>query len=160
MKLQGFILFAMPLCLFSQQAPGPANHYVGSAVCKTCHPDVWLNFNRNPHFKSIASGKEPAEKTGCEGCHGPGGNHVEARGGKSSIRAFSLFTPDQALNACLTCHSKDLSRANIRRSAHTQADVVCTNCHSIHKARHSQISAGQTANGTLLHVPRARPRAV
>jgi DmsE family decaheme c-type cytochrome len=111
------------------------NIFVGSEVCRTCHPDIWLNFYKNPHFKSIVSGKEPEDKTGCEGCHGPGGDHVEASGGKTTIpRAFSLMSSDQALNTCLRCHSKDLSRANIRRSSHTEADVVCSNCHSIHKA--------------------------
>lgn len=137
MKLLGIVFLTLPLYLAAQATqatpPPAANKYVGSTVCKTCHPDVWLNFNKNPHYKSIASAKEPAEKTGCEGCHGPGGAHVQAGGGKPTIRAFSLFTPDQALDTCLTCHSKDLSRANIRRSAHTEADVVCTNCHSIHK---------------------------
>jgi DmsE family decaheme c-type cytochrome len=59
---------------------------------------------------------------------------VAAKGGKTTIpRAFSLMTADQALNTCLECHSKDLSRANVRRSSHTEADVVCSNCHSIHK---------------------------
>ena len=63
--------------------------YVGSAVCKTCHPDVWASFYKNPHYKSIASGTEPPEQTGCESCHGPGKAHVEARGGKATIIAFS-----------------------------------------------------------------------
>jgi DmsE family decaheme c-type cytochrome len=132
MKLSGIAaLLALPFVLAAQ----PANKYVGSEVCKTCHPDVWQNFYKNPHYKSIASGKEPEDKTGCEGCHGPGGNHVAARGGKTTIpRAFSLLTPDQALNTCLGCHSKDISRANIRNSPHTEADVVCTDCHSIHKS--------------------------
>src|SRR5712671_398402 len=68
--------------------------FVGSTTCRTCHPDVWLNFYRNPHYKSVASGKEPPEKTGCEGCHGPGGAHVAARGGKTTIpHAFSLLSP-------------------------------------------------------------------
>src|SRR5258707_10054801 len=55
------------------QTPAPlptAPGFVGGNACKTCHADVWLNFYKNPHFKSIASGKEPPEKTGCEGCHG------------------------------------------------------------------------------------------
>jgi DmsE family decaheme c-type cytochrome len=111
-----------------------ANKYVGSEVCKTCHADVWLNFYKNPHYKSIASGKEAPEKTGCEGCHGPAGDHVAARGGKATIGAFSNFTPQQALDTCLTCHSKDISKADIRHSPHTEADVACNSCHSIHKA--------------------------
>lgn len=111
----------------------PVSGYVGSTTCKTCHPDIWLNFYKNAHFKSVASGKETPEKTGCEGCHGPGAAHVK-KPGKDTIRAFSQMSPQQTLNACLGCHAKDLSRANIRRSAHTEADVACSSCHSIHKA--------------------------
>jgi DmsE family decaheme c-type cytochrome len=110
----------LPFCASAQTA---ANKFVGGEACKVCHSDVWFNFYKNPHFK-----------TGCEGCHGPGGNHVAAHGGKATIRAFSLMSSDEVLNTCLECHSKDLSRANIRRSAHTEADVVCSNCHSIHKS--------------------------
>ena len=108
--------------------------YVGSAVCKKCHPDVWLNFFKNPHYKSIATASEPPERTGCEGCHGPGQAHVAAQGGKATIRAFSQMGARLVADTCLLCHSKDLGKANIRRSSHTLADVVCTSCHSIHKS--------------------------
>jgi DmsE family decaheme c-type cytochrome len=107
--------------------------YLGSNVCRTCHADVFQNFYKNPHFKSIASGKEPPEKTGCEGCHGPGKAHVEARGGKTTIpHAFSLMSSKAAIEDCLGCHARDFNRANIRRSEHTLHDVACTSCHSIH----------------------------
>lgn len=39
--------------------PKPDSQYVGSTVCKACHPNVWLNFYKNPHFKSMTSGKLP-----------------------------------------------------------------------------------------------------
>jgi DmsE family decaheme c-type cytochrome len=124
------------MLLGAQTAPKPAGEYVGSTVCKTCHPDIWLNFYKNPHYKSIAAGKEPPERTGCEGCHGPARKHVAAGGGKGTIiHVFALMSPTQILDDCLTCHSKDLSKANIRRSAHTDADVVCSTCHSIHKSQ-------------------------
>ena len=138
--LKWICLALIPLALVAQTNPSPAGttgnsgKYVGSEVCKTCHADIWLNFYKNPHYKSISSGKESPAKTGCEGCHGPAADHVSARGGKAIIGAFSNFTPEQTLDTCLSCHSKDVSRANIRRSAHTEADVVCSNCHSIHKA--------------------------
>jgi DmsE family decaheme c-type cytochrome len=109
--------------------------YVGSDACKACHAAVWNQFFRNPHYKSIASGKESPENTGCESCHGPGKAHIEAHGGKATIIAFSEVGPEKTLDACLRCHAQTLSRANIRRSAHTQADVVCTNCHSIHGSK-------------------------
>jgi DmsE family decaheme c-type cytochrome len=127
------VFLLLPLLLPGQTALKNGNRYLGSEVCKTCHADVWLNFYKNPHYKSIASGKETPEKTGCEGCHGPAGNHVAAGGGKATIGAFSNFTPQQTLDTCLTCHSKDVGKANIRRSVHTDADVVCSNCHSVHK---------------------------
>lgn len=125
----GWLLF-LPLYCFGQSGAG----FTGSNVCRSCHPDVWLNFYKNAHSKSLASGRLPPEQTGCEGCHGPGKAHVEARGGKQHIRAFSLMQPRQVLDACLRCHAKEFSRANLRRSSHTQADVVCTSCHSIHKS--------------------------
>src|ERR1700689_1331284 len=130
MRLLRAILLASMLAAIAQGA----EEYVGSTACKTCHPDVWAKFYRNPHFKSLASGKESQENTGCESCHGPGKAHVDAHGGKATIIAFSQLGPEKTLDACLRCHGQTISRANIRRSAHTQQDVVCTNCHSIHKS--------------------------
>ena len=142
-QLHGVLLSLALFLAVARAQFGPAatpsnpvsSEYVGSAVCKTCHPNIWLNFYKNPHYKSIASGTETPARTGCEGCHGPAKAHVEARGGMTTIpHAFSLMQPKEILDDCLTCHAKDFSRANIRRSSHTLADVVCTNCHSIHKA--------------------------
>jgi DmsE family decaheme c-type cytochrome len=115
------------------------NTYVGSNVCRRCHPDVWSTFYKNPHYKSLANVHEvrqgePITPAGCETCHGPGGAHVAAGGGKATIIAFSQLQPKQVLDNCLTCHSETLSRANIRRSPHTLSDVVCTSCHSVHKS--------------------------
>ena len=116
-----------------------AGDYVGSAVCKTCHADIWFNFYKNPHYKSIASGDQPPDLTGCEGCHGPGQAHVAAHGGKTTIpRAFSLMDSRAILDTCLRCHAPDFAKSNIRRSSHSLANVVCTNCHSIHKSKSTQ----------------------
>ena len=114
-------------------APAPNNQFAGNNICESCHSDVWMNFYKNPHYKSIASGKEPEAKTGCEGCHGPARKHVENLGGKDTIpHAFSLMTPAQVMDTCLTCHARDLEKANIHRSEHTRNNVACTSCHSIH----------------------------
>lgn len=130
------LLLWAPVGLLSQTTLPANGGYVGSAVCKGCHPDVWMNFPKNAHFRSVASGKETLENTGCEGCHGPGAGHVKAGGGKTTIpHAFSLMEPPQILDDCLRCHIKDIPRANIRRSMHTGADVVCSTCHSIHKSQ-------------------------
>ena len=138
--------FAFCILLFSAaiaggQAPAPANQakptgdnkYVGSQVCQDCHSEITDTFYKNPHNKSIVSQKEPPERTGCEGCHGPGGQHYAAGDG-SSIIAFPKIPKEQVLDTCLGCHSQTLSRANIRRSSHTVNGIVCTNCHSVHSS--------------------------
>jgi DmsE family decaheme c-type cytochrome len=122
-------------CLFLLWQPPspPSTGYIGSAACKTCHPDVSSTFFKNPHYKTLASDKWPPESKGCEGCHGPGKAHVQARGGKTTIpRAFSLLSPKDTIAACLTCHARDMGKVNIRRSEHTLANVACTSCHSVH----------------------------
>jgi DmsE family decaheme c-type cytochrome len=108
------------------------SQFAGSTVCKTCHADVATNFFKNPHYKSVASGTETPDRTGCEGCHGPGRGHADSMGQTPIARAFSSMTPNQVMETCLACHAKDASKANIHRSAHSDSNVVCTNCHSIH----------------------------
>jgi DmsE family decaheme c-type cytochrome len=132
------LLAVLGACRLAAQPTGAksaaaSDAYAGSNACRTCHPNVALQFFRNPHNKSGVLANTPVDKAGCEGCHGPGKKHVDAKGGKDSIGAFSQLTAGQALDACLRCHSKDQNRANIRRSNHTQANVVCTSCHSIHQ---------------------------
>jgi DmsE family decaheme c-type cytochrome len=109
-----------------------AADFVGSEPCRRCHPDVWKNFTANPHFRTYAvHGAQP--NTGCEGCHGPGGDHVK-KPSKKLIFAFSEHTSGEILDRCLTCHGGDFNRANIRRSEHIQAGLACTSCHSIHSS--------------------------
>ena len=125
----------------SSKSPGSAapivnpvqGEFAGNQECAKCHPAEWKAFYKNPHFKSLASGKEPPERTACEGCHGPAKNHILAGGGRSTIpRAFTIMKPAQIIQTCLTCHAKDFNRANIHRSEHTLHDVACTECHSNH----------------------------
>src|SRR6516165_1967091 len=86
-------LFSSPLLepdFLSGQSAAPVaakSPYVGSTICKGCHPDISLNFYKNAHYRSVAAGNEAPEKTGCEGCHGPGSDHVAGMGKKSAIRA-------------------------------------------------------------------------
>lgn len=134
----------------SQTAPAAANSaYVGSDVCKTCHADIWTNFYKNPHYKTISMGKAAPERTGCEGCHGPAQAHVAARGGKTTIpNAFSLMQPKAVMEDCLTCHKADMSKANIQRSAHTLNGIACTSCHSIHHSTTPKFLLAKKQNET------------
>src|SRR6516225_12474491 len=119
------------------QATTVKREYVGNVGCRNCHKHdkIWDSFYKNPHFKSVASGKEPPERTGCEGCHGPGKAHVDAGGDINTVvYAFSVMKPQEIIALCLNCHAQEFNRANIRRSEHTEHDIACTACHSIHGA--------------------------
>ena len=115
------------------QVPGAplGQQYLGSQVCQGCHAQVWNDFVRNPHFKSVALGNQPPERTGCEGCHGPAGLHV-INMDKMQIVRFPELAPSEAQDRCLACHSGDFGKLHIRRSAHLTGEVGCLSCHSIH----------------------------
>ncbi len=112
-----------------------APQYLGSAACRTCHPNVLMDFYKNPHAKAMQAGGAGPRAAGCESCHGPGSEHVAGKGDKSKIVAFSLLKPGQVMANCLQCHSDNLGRMQIRRSSHTLAQVACNQCHSIHKPK-------------------------
>lgn len=135
-RLSGVI--ALVVCLLAAGRADAQNKippgYAGSNACRGCHADLAASFFRNAHFKTSVDAEVPFEKKGCESCHGPGRAHIEGKGDKSKIIAFSRLSAKETLDNCLQCHSKQISRANSRRSSHTTADVACNSCHNIHKA--------------------------
>lgn len=142
MGLRGFnravAMTAVLLGAFNTAAqPG----YVGSATCRPCHPGQSIEFYKNPHARTMQSGEAPPEMAGCESCHGPGAEHVAAKGDKTKIVAFSTLDAGQTIDNCLRCHSETIGRAQIRRSSHTLAQVGCASCHSIHRARATRLLA-------------------
>ncbi len=63
--------------------------YVGGDICATCHEEVSKKFADNPHTKLAA--QHGAAGVNCEGCHGPGGAHVDGGGD-----ATKIFDPAKA----------------------------------------------------------------
>lgn len=130
------VLLALAAITLASEADGqvttdPAQQFVGGEVCQACHAQIAGDFRRNPHFASVALGNQPPERTGCEGCHGPGFLHATS-GDSEKIVRFPPLTPSEAQDRCLVCHSADFGKMHIRRSAHLTGEVGCTSCHSIH----------------------------
>jgi len=123
----------------NKAAPAPAE-YVGSDTCKTCHEEVYKQFEATPHYKTLLDTLGGPAHQGCEGCHGPGAAHVNGGGDKTKIFTFKGVDARTISNRCLECHSKDQARANFRRSAHENSAVACTDCHSPH---HPKSEGGQ-----------------
>jgi len=103
--------------------------FVGAETCAPCHKDEVNGFNENPHAKlALEHGGKGAT---CESCHGPAKAHVESGGDASKIFQFSKASPKQVEQRCLSCHVGE--HPSFERTAHGQALITCTNCHSVHK---------------------------
>lgn len=144
------ILFICVLAVAGLGTPaGAEGDYVGSEVCLSCHEDVQHAFSKTRHGKLFNAefGKTALMRQGCEGCHGPGSEHVDAGGGKAvgSLLAFRAETPAAAEResaACLACHSGG-HQLYWEGSEHESRGLACTSCHSSHEARseHAQLKA-------------------
>jgi predicted CXXCH cytochrome family protein len=115
----------------NKPASAPAE-YVGAETCKTCHEEIYKQFETTPHYKTLLDTRGGPAHQGCEGCHGPGAEHVNGGGDKTKIFTFKGVSASAISNRCLTCHGQDQERFNFRRSAHHDANVACTECHSPH----------------------------
>ncbi len=108
---------------------------VGRDVCAQCHSYERRTVGGTPHD----DGKN------CEGCHGPGEQHVKSGGGKDKVFSFSRATATEVRARCTECHR------NAVMTEHAVGDVACTTCHSSHHyARKKYLLK---ADDTWLHDP-------
>src|SRR6185436_7217529 len=65
------------LVFVPRTAQSATKTYVGSDVCQTCHEDIFKAFQKDPHKVVDLDKTRGRENHACEGCHGPGGAHIE-----------------------------------------------------------------------------------
>ena len=77
--------------------------YVGEETCKTCHEDMYKQFETTPHvattMEAKLNGYKGPEWHGCEACHGPGKEHVDGGGDKTKIFTFKDASPAETHSA-------------------------------------------------------------
>jgi DmsE family decaheme c-type cytochrome len=112
-----------------------AAKYVGTETCKGCHEEIFKGFEKTPHWKTTGDTRRGVAWQGCEGCHGPGADHVAGGGDKSKILTFKNASASKVSERCLECHTYGEEHSNYARSAHKAADVSCVDCHSPHHAK-------------------------
>ena len=127
------IFFGFSLIAFTQSNVRGDSGFVGSETCKGCHEISHASYAKSVHAKKAISGS-PANREGCESCHGPGAQHVEKGGGKGvSILAFERKGDSKAKSSkCLACHEESKHLTSWDISKHKSAGISCDNCHSIH----------------------------
>ena len=137
-------MFCLPVVSASadkQQNISPANQspnpdlYVGSDTCKACHAAESASYERGPHWRTETGKHKGPQWQGCEACHGPGKEHIEAGGDPTKIISFTGLSTKQASNLCLQCHYRSERHQNFLRSSHLSNNVGCTTCHSIHASK-------------------------
>jgi len=130
-------VFAQPAWAAGPTFPAGAT-YVGSDVCLGCHADATEEFEKTLMGKIFMKNpRSPMEQLGCEGCHGPGSEHVAAGGGRG-VGGIVGFRPDSEQSVpdrnaiCLTCHQGG-EQLHWAGSNHESRGLACTNCHTIMK---------------------------
>jgi DmsE family decaheme c-type cytochrome len=111
----------------SKAAANPAD-FVGAETCAACHEDIANKFSSNPHWKLALT--HGGSGVTCESCHGPGKEHVDGGGDVTKILQFSKASVKQIDSTCLGCHAA--AHPSFERTAHGEAKVGCTSCHSVH----------------------------
>jgi hypothetical protein len=104
------VVLAMPASAQKEKEGGAAGSqsgatYVGADTCKTCHEDMFKNWEASPHWKTTLDTHAEKSKQGCEACPGPGSAHVEGGGDKTKIFTFKGASAEEISNRCLTCHT-------------------------------------------------------
>jgi DmsE family decaheme c-type cytochrome len=112
--------------------------YVGAETCKTCHEDVYDGWEKTPHWKTTLDTKGGPSHQGCEGCHGPGSEHIANPVDKSKIFIFPNASTKEINDRCLTCHAGGTQHMNAINSVHSKNDVSCISCHSPHHAKEAE----------------------
>ena len=103
--------------------------FVGTDVCRSCHPDLYETWSETRHAPGI----------GCEACHGPGSEHAVTR-------APHLISIDTSAELCSKCHSrnngtvieaengfiKQQQQLNEYQATSHGKKLLCSTCHNTH----------------------------
>ena len=122
----------------TSSAPGGTPTFVGDDACLACHQDIQKDYEQTVHAKLFRSDAHlETMRQGCEGCHGPGSDHVAAGGGKGVGGMIQFGSKDpaditRANTVCLQCHLT-ADRIHWNGSTHEMQGVSCASCHNVMK---------------------------
>jgi DmsE family decaheme c-type cytochrome len=142
--------FSIPvLAQEADRATAPEFTSGGADSCIRCH-DENSEFPVLDIFKTRhglrGDRRSPFGQQQCESCHGPGGTHAgRVRTGQErpAIPFFGQQSPadvEQTNGICLNCHEKG-HLAGWDGSVHSENQVACASCHSIHAEQDEMLDA-------------------
>lgn len=140
------LLSFLAIVLAQQEPQKPTYAYIGTDKCKLCHGNVYENWAKTSHAKTLEEKDAPDDFRGCESCHGPGSEHAGKGGKKQFITNPKNISVQELSSVCGKCHFEDpLSKApaswqrlkgkHWMKSEHSRKLVSCVQCHSVHNAK-------------------------
>jgi len=143
------LLFALPAMAQETSEPEHAKRtpiYTeeGAASCLRCHSGSEMRaVQAGSHFDK-QDPDAPANRHGCESCHGPGSIHVSRAHGGRGFPPLTAFGrgKDKAprakqIQACMQCHGSEgavNSAIGFYGSPHDRNSINCSTCHTAHAA--------------------------
>jgi len=142
------LIIMLMLVVFSSSQPVSTRQeaqYAGLDQCAACHEEVVAAFKDTIHGKK---GFELRSSHACETCHGPGKAHVDAGGGKGSMRTIASLTKEQMSEMCLTCHERG-TKMLWEGSSHESRGLACQDCHKVHNPKMEKAQLKSTSESEL-----------
>ncbi len=150
----GIVLVASSFTISAQPAKSPAAaqaaeaakpaeaekpaEYAGSDTCKTCHEEIYNNFQKTPHFAVETGARKGWEQKACESCHGAGSKHAESASA-DDIHNPAKLPARQVDRTCLGCHLNQRTSGGRIATGHAKDEVGCTTCHFVHGANGAKL---------------------
>jgi DmsE family decaheme c-type cytochrome len=157
-------LFGFTAVVLSAEAEAPRQApatYVGTEVCKACHPTQFEKFSKTLMGKIfLFNARNETERQACENCHGPGSNHVAAGGGKG-VGGLITFGKDSPVpvkvqnETCLKCHQRGV-QTYWEASPHASRGIACVNCHTIMEKTSDRYQLAKVGEHTPFFTKRAQ----
>lgn len=109
--------------------------FIGSKACAECHDEVAATFAGSLHAKAWSADARFGA-SGCESCHGAGGEHQKDpdRGNIVSFTKGTKRDAEKLSGQCLMCHAANTAVAFWDSGQHRRNGVDCSKCHAIHGA--------------------------
>lgn len=134
--VSGLLLVAGPAPVPGEPARGAESGTeatpVGQAACRACHPIEADHWSTTIHARVAERPRNELERLGCEGCHGPGSEHMKAPSDPERIVSFtreSNAAVETMNGMCLECHAGG-PRIYWTGSAHERQSLACSDCHN------------------------------
>ncbi|MBI5834481.1 MAG: hypothetical protein HZB16_19455 [Armatimonadetes bacterium] len=123
---------AVGLLLAVAQAEPARPAVVGTPICMTCHSSfakLWASLR---HSEAMLADTLPADKRGCEACHGAGSVHVSKD--RAQITSWAKLDGEAQAKVCLQCHAKQGLSSDLWFARGHAAVTTCTECHEVHRS--------------------------